>query len=111
MSFGIFLKFLENLEDFRKIPISKFLLNILVQNSKVCQKSKFQRKFERILFLELWPRSGFRPSHGHLPSSPTEPLSPSTLGLGLPAGPAYPAPPLTATRAPPGFLLPQDEED
>jgi hypothetical protein len=33
--------------------MSKFLLNLLVQISKVYQKSKFQIKFERILFLEL----------------------------------------------------------
>jgi hypothetical protein len=62
-------------------------------------------------FLELWPNSGFRPSRGHLHSSPTGLLSPSPLGLGLSAGPACPAPPLTPTRAPSGFLLPQDEAD
>jgi hypothetical protein len=62
--------------------MSKFLLNLLVQNSKVCQKFRFQIKYERILFLEIWP------SYGHLPSSPTDPLSPSPLGLGLPVGPA-----------------------
>jgi hypothetical protein len=91
--------------------MSKFILNLLVQISKICQKSKFQTKFERILFFDLWPNSDFRPSRGHLPSSPIVPLSPSLLGLGLPAGPACPAPPLTAARAPPGFLLPQDEAD
>jgi hypothetical protein len=91
--------------------MSIILLNQLVQISKVYQKSKFQVKFERILFLELWPSSGFRPSHGHLPCSPTSPLSPSPLGLSLPAGPAYCTPPLTTAWAPPGFLLPQDEPD
>jgi hypothetical protein len=48
----------------------KFLLNLLVQSSKVCQKSKFQIKFERILFLELWPISDFRPSCDLPPSFP-----------------------------------------
>jgi hypothetical protein len=91
--------------------MSKFLLNLLVQISNVCQKPKFQIKFERILFLELWPSSGFWPSGDHLPSSPTGPLSPSPLGPSLPAGPTCPAPPLTAARALPSFLLPQDEAD
>jgi hypothetical protein len=94
-----------------KIPISKFLLNLLVQISKVCKKCKIQIKFERILFLELWPSSGLWPSHGRLPSSPTGPLSPYPLGLSLLGGPACPTPPLTAARAPLDFLLPQDEAD
>jgi hypothetical protein len=71
--------------------MSKFLLNLLVQISKICPKSKFQIKFERISFLELWPSSGFWHSRGHLPSSPTGPLSLSPLGLGLLAGRACPA--------------------
>jgi hypothetical protein len=71
--------------------MSKFLPNLLVQISKICQKSKFQIKFKRISFLELWPSSSFWPSRGHLPSSPTSPLSPTPLGLGLPTDPAYPA--------------------
>jgi hypothetical protein len=111
MSFGIFLKFLENLEYFRKIPMSKFLLNLFVQISIVCQKSKFQIKYERILFLELWPSSGFWPRRSHIPYSLTGPLSPSPLGLGLLSGPACPTPPLTAAWAPPDFLLPLDELD
>jgi hypothetical protein len=85
--------------------MSKFLLNLIVQISKVCQKFKFQIKFERILFLELWPSSGFWPSRGHLPSFPIGPLSPSPLGLSLPAGLACPAPPLTAARARPAFFF------
>jgi hypothetical protein len=94
-----------------KIPMSKFLLNLLVQISKICKKSKFQIKYERILFLELWPSSGFWPSRGHLPSYPISQLSASPLGLSLPAGPACPTPPLTIARGPLGFLLPQDEAD
>jgi hypothetical protein len=81
--------------------MSKFLLNVLVQISKVCQKSKFQIKFERILFLELWPSSDFRPSRDQFSSSPTGPLSPSPW-----ASASRPAQP-----APPGFLLPQDKAD
>jgi hypothetical protein len=82
--------------------MSKFLLNLLVKIFKVFQKSKFQIKFERILFLELWSSSGFQPGRGHLPSSPTGPLSPSPLGLGLPA---CPTPPLIAARAHPTFFF------
>jgi hypothetical protein len=39
--------------------MSKSLLNILVQISKVCQKSEFQIKFENVLFLELGPARVF----------------------------------------------------
>jgi hypothetical protein len=91
--------------------MSKFLLNLLLQISKICQKFKFQTKFERILFLELWPISNFWPSRGYLPSSPTGSLSPSPLGLSFPVDPARPASPLTAAQAPPDFLLPQDKAD
>jgi hypothetical protein len=35
--------------------MSKSLLNLLVQISKLCQKSEFQIKFENVLFLELGP--------------------------------------------------------
>jgi hypothetical protein len=108
---AFFLNSWRTLKILGKIPMSKLLLNLLVQISKICKKSKFQIKFERILFLELWPSSGFWPSRGHLPSCPISQLSPSPLGLGLPAGPACPTPPLTIERAPPGFLLPQDEAD
>jgi hypothetical protein len=71
--------------------MSKFLLNILAQISKICQKFKFQIKFERISFLELWSSSGFQPRRDHLPSSPTSLLSPSPLGLGLLTGLACPS--------------------
>jgi hypothetical protein len=71
--------------------MSKLLLNRLVQISKVCQKSEFQIKFKKVLFLEL----GQAPVFGHATAHflffpPTGPLSLSPLGLGLSASPAYP---------------------
>jgi hypothetical protein len=36
----IFLKYLDSLEDFRKIPMSNFFLNLLVHFSKVLPNSK-----------------------------------------------------------------------
>jgi hypothetical protein len=73
--------------------MSKFLRNLLVQISKVCQKSKFQTKFEKILFLEsghfrfrpqprptsLPPPSG--PDAAHLSPSPFRPSLPRGLPL------------------------------
>jgi hypothetical protein len=71
--------------------MSKSLLNLLVQISKLCQKSEFQIKFENVLFLELGPAQVSAqpprpwPSVGQL--SP-----PLFLGLGLPVGSDKPVP-------------------
>jgi hypothetical protein len=73
--------------------MSKFLQNLLVRISKICQKSKLQIKFERILFLEsdhFWfsaqpqptslpPPSG--PAAAHLFPSPFWPSLPHRLPL------------------------------
>jgi hypothetical protein len=68
--------------------MSKFLRNLLVQMSKVCQKSKFQIKIERILFLESGHfRFPAQPRHTSLPppSGPaTAHLSPSPFRPSLP---------------------------
>jgi hypothetical protein len=37
---SFFLKYMDSLEDFRKIPMSKFLLSLLVQFFKVLPNSK-----------------------------------------------------------------------
>jgi hypothetical protein len=58
-----------------------------IANLVLVLKKNGNGEFEMILFLELWPSSGFRPSRGHLSSSPTGPLSRSPLGFGLPAYP------------------------
>jgi hypothetical protein len=52
--------------------MSKFLLNLLVQIFKVCQKFKIQIKFEKVLLLQLGPPPVFGPAATHfLFPSPT----------------------------------------
>jgi hypothetical protein len=72
--------------------MSKSLLNLLVQISKLCQKSKFQIKFEKVLFLELGPAQVSTQPHGPWPSVGQLPPPPTLLGLDLPAGSALPVP-------------------
>jgi hypothetical protein len=59
--------------------MSKFLQNLHVQIFKVCQKSKFQIKFERIL------SSHFRLSAQSLPTSLPPPLGPTVAHLSTPS--------------------------
>jgi hypothetical protein len=69
--------------------MSKSLLNLLVQISKVYQKSEFQIKFEKVLFLELSPAQVFGPAAWDLAfGRPAPPPPPLLLGLGLSAGSA-----------------------
>jgi hypothetical protein len=89
MAYFIFLKYLDSLEDFTKIHMSKSLSNLLVQILKVCQKSKFQIKFEKVLFLKLGPTPVFSQAAPTSFSS-TGSLSLSPLGLGLSVGLACP---------------------
>jgi hypothetical protein len=60
--------------------MSKSHLNLLVQISKVCQKSEFKIKFEKVLFLELGPAQVFGPAAWALafgrPTPPSTPLGP-----------------------------------
>jgi hypothetical protein len=71
--------------------MSKFLLNLLVQIFKVCQKSEIRIKFKKVLLLELGPAPVFGPAAAHcIFSFPNRPLSLSPLGLGRSAGPAHP---------------------
>jgi hypothetical protein len=55
MAYYIFLKSLKSLEEFRKILMSKFLLNLLVQISKALINSKIQFLIQKILFPCFWP--------------------------------------------------------
>jgi hypothetical protein len=59
--------------------MSKSLLNLLVQISKDCQKSEFQIKFEKVLFLEL----GLAPVFGLAAWA----MAFGRLALSLPTGP------------------------
>jgi hypothetical protein len=55
MSYFIFLKYLDSLEDFRKNPHATFLLNLLVQNSKALVYSKIQFLFKKELSSDFSP--------------------------------------------------------
>jgi hypothetical protein len=69
MAYFIFRKYLDSLEDLRKNPHVKSLINLLVQISKLCQKSEFQINFEKVLFLELGPAQVSAQPPGPWPSA------------------------------------------
>jgi hypothetical protein len=91
MAYFIFLKSVRSLEEFRKILISKFLLNLLVQISKAMVYSKIKFYSEKKFFCHFRPIRPFGPAAAHsfffFPTG-RAPLFP--LGLGLTAGPAGP---------------------
>jgi hypothetical protein len=72
-----FLKSLRSLEECRKIPISKFLLNLLLQISKALVYLKINFLFGKEFFLHFQPN---RPSGqpAHLAFWPTQPTQPSS---------------------------------
>jgi hypothetical protein len=78
--------------------MAKSLLNLLVQISNVCQKSEFQIKFEKVLFLEFGPAQVFSPAAGPWPS--VGPHPPPPLLLGLAPLPARPSPSLSDVQPP-----------
>jgi hypothetical protein len=102
--------------------MSKSLLDLLIQISKVCQKSEFQIKFEKVLFLKLGPALVFGLASWALafgqPASPSSSLGPPpsprpshrpppSLRGPWPAGRPKPPPPrpgLLLTARPPGLL-------
>jgi hypothetical protein len=94
MAYFIFLKYLDSQEDFRKILMSKSLINLPVQISKVCQKSEFQIKFKKDLFLELSPAPVFGPAAWALDFGQLAlplPTRPRPLGRpNLPSRPRWP---------------------
>jgi hypothetical protein len=55
MAYYIFLKSLRSLEEFRKILMSKFLLNLLVQISKAAVNSKIQFLIQKFFFFAFGP--------------------------------------------------------
>jgi hypothetical protein len=89
MAYFIFLKYMDSLEDFRKILMSKFLLNLL-QISKALVYSKIKLLFGKEFFLTISPIGpaasqpirSFSPARAHFffsTSRSPPPLSP--LGL------------------------------
>jgi hypothetical protein len=77
--------------------MAKSLLNLLVQISNVCQKSEFQIKFEKVLFLEFGPAQVFSPAARALAFG--RPAPPPLL-LGLAPLPARPSPSLSDVQPP-----------
>jgi hypothetical protein len=74
MAYYIFLKSLRSLEEFRKILMSKFLLNHLLQISKALVNSKIQFLIQKSFFLAFGPANlAARSASG--PASP--PAAPS----------------------------------
>jgi hypothetical protein len=74
MAYFIFLEYLRSLEEFRKILMSKFLQNLLVQISKALVNSKIQIFNSKIFFLRFRPGQPYGPL-GLWPSQPRWPLS------------------------------------
>jgi hypothetical protein len=87
--------------------MSKSLLNLLMQISKLCQKSEFQIKLKKVLFLELGPAQvsaqppGPWPSAGQLVPHSFCALASQPARL----GPARPSPSLMHGLHPFIFLL------
>jgi hypothetical protein len=75
MAYFIFLKYLRSLEEFRKIHMSKFLLNLLVQISKALVNSKIQFLIQKFFFLAFGPAN----LTAHSSFGPTGPTGPSPL--------------------------------
>jgi hypothetical protein len=107
MAYYIFLKILRSLEEFRKIPISKFLLNLHLQISKALEHSKIQFLFRNEFSFNFRPN---RPSGplGLLPPSSCRPSNASSSShVAAPWMPANPSPvPWSPNNRPPVILPP-----
>jgi hypothetical protein len=87
MAYYIFLKSLRSLEEFRKILMSKFLLNLLLQISKALVNSKIQFLIQKFFFLTFGLADlAAHPTFG--PASPLASLPPQVKTA--PAGPPSP---------------------
>jgi hypothetical protein len=60
--------------------MSKFLVNLLVQISKVAQNLNFKKKIEKVLLLELGPAPVFSPAVAHFLFASLTGCSPSPTG-------------------------------
>jgi hypothetical protein len=87
MTYYIFLKYLRSLEEFRKILMSKFLLNLLLQIFIALVNSKIQFLIQKFFFL-ISARPTLRPIR---PLSPASPLAaPPPQAKTVPTGPSSP---------------------
>jgi hypothetical protein len=106
MTYFIFLKSLRSLEDFWKILMSKFLLNLLVQISKALLYSKIKFYSEKNFSRHFQPIRPFGPAVAHSffsfePAAPPLPTGPRPLGW----------PSRSARRWRPTKLPPPPQED
>jgi hypothetical protein len=85
MAYFIFLKYLRSLEEFRKILMSKFLLNLHVQISKALVYSKIQFLFEKEFSSDFSPSSPAPPTLArYAPQTARSPLGPrDPSGVGV----------------------------
>jgi hypothetical protein len=85
MAYFIFLKYLRSLEEFRKILMSKFLLNLLMQISKALVYSKIQFLFKKEFSSDFGPSGSALPALArYAPQAAGSPLSllgPSRVGV------------------------------
>jgi hypothetical protein len=121
MAYFIFLKYLRSLEEFRKILVSKFLLNLLVQISKALLYSNIQFLSENNFsstfgpigpvasrpIRPFWPRAAKQAESAHqtapplpLPPTLTDPMAPPCHGRRAAPLPRHGA---TPTDTPPLF--------
>jgi hypothetical protein len=87
MAYYIFLKSLRSLKEFRKMLMSKFLLNLLLQISKALVNSKSNFYFENHFFSLLSARPTLRPARPLAPPAhrPRHPRRPKPSRLAHPA--------------------------
>jgi hypothetical protein len=95
MAYFIFLNYLDSLKDFRKIPMSKFIINLLVQIFKVLPNSRIQIKIQNGFYLILAHPVSSAKQHSlaqeaFRPRRPSRP-SPSTAQAGPSHHPGLPA--------------------
>jgi hypothetical protein len=87
MAYFIFLKYLRSLEEFRKILMSKFLLNLLVQISKALVNSKIHFLIQKLFCFVFGPAN----PTAHSAFGPAAPTGPSPLvGRSHPCRPIWP---------------------
>jgi hypothetical protein len=92
MAYYIFLKSLRSLEEFRKILMSKFLLNLVLQISKALVNSKIQFLIRKFIFPDFRPGRPRGPL-GLWPSPPTSRIAPR-----MPKAPGRPVQPARRSR-------------
>jgi hypothetical protein len=83
MAYYIFLKSLRSLEEFRKILMTKFLLNLLLQISKAFVYSKIQFLFEKNFFSEFGPASPVLARSAPQAAARVHSAHPGLRGLGV----------------------------